>query len=125
MAPFVNKPAMSGYEEHVVKLISQIEFGEYIAADDIALANYYFNEHGFNVHEQKIGVIPLFWSIEKPKRREVILNPNIWIMKPRYILCFAYHYPMVDAVENLKIRENYNLVSNKGGVLLFERRYSF
>ena len=123
MAPFVNKPVTSCYEEYIVKLKNEIKFGEYIAADDVAVIYYYCNEHGLKVHEQKIEIIPLLWSVKKPQREEVILNPEIWIMKPRYIICFDYPYnSMVDLIENKKIRENYDLISNKGGILLFEKK---
>lgn len=110
--PFVDKGELSGYETQISKIKNGITSEDTIATSAYTSTNYYLNRYNLNPH-----VLSLYFEkdIDFKMLKEV---------KPRYIIVsdFYYYSTITDVYAKMLIRENYNLISNEEGVLLFERK---
>ena len=110
----------------MMKIKSNIQPGESITTDStmIPLIYYYLDKNCFDVEQCNILILPLYKKtvFRQRIRRNVDLE-MLDIVKPRYIITsIYYHSAYADRSDEIKIRENYNLISNEDNVLLYERK---
>lgn len=121
-----NESLFVGYEKQMMKIKSNIQPGESITTDStmIPLIYFYLDKNCFDVEQCNILILPLYKKtvFRQRIRRNVDLE-MLDIVKPRYIIIsIYYHSAYADRSDEIKIRENYNLISNEDNVLLYERK---
>jgi hypothetical protein len=124
MAPSVNEGSLAGYETQVLNIKDKIQPGEYVAIDPHLMVSHYFKKYDIKSDEPNIFILPLY---KREKRLDYTsVHVNIELLdraKPRFIITDDYFLSVYASVRaNKEIRQNYDLISNEDGVLLYERK---
>lgn len=124
MTPSVEEGPLSGYDKQVMDIKDKIKPGESIAADNLPVVNYYFDKYDFNAQEHDIHLLPLYKRVKKQRGVEIIVDIEMLdLFKPRFLITTLYFYSAyADIREKVIITENYVLISEKTGILLYERK---
>lgn len=123
MAPSVNEASQAGYEVQVLNIKDKIQPGECVAIDPHRMVIYYFKKYDIKSDEHNIFILPLFKHEKRLYYTSIHVNIELLDRaKPRFIIVADYFFSSYATVRaNKEIRQNYNLISNEDGVLLYER----
>jgi 4-amino-4-deoxy-L-arabinose transferase-like glycosyltransferase len=124
MAPSVNEALKIGYERQISKLKNDLQPREYIFTDKRDITGYYVQKLDINEKSQEIYILPLFKTFETPTAKEKKINFELLDeFKPRFIITDTYFFDAYTKTSDLKrLQNDYNLISDESGVLLFERK---
>lgn len=125
LVPPHNESLFVGYESQIIKIKANIQPGDSITTDEnmIPLVNYYLDKYDFDAERRNIRIFPLYKMVFWHRIKRGVDLELLEIVKPRFIITSTYyHSAYADRYEELTIRKNYNLISNEGGILLYERK---
>lgn len=120
-----NESVFVGYESQIIKIKANIQPGDSITTDKtmIPLVYYYLAKYDFDAEQRNIRIFPLYKIVFRHRIKRGVDLEMLDIVKPRFIITpIYYHSAYADKHDEIIIRENYNLISNEDGVLLYERK---